>query len=108
MDLGDDEVLLLILSGFLSLFSVAGWIKALRLCFQLSRRRAGIVILTPLLCLAFVLIVLLLWADDEVRGSPIYISLLLALAAGWLGIATFLFRWLGVGLLDDAVDRNNR
>jgi hypothetical protein len=107
MDLGDDEVLLFILSGLLALFSVTGWIRALRLCFQRKGYGARVVLFSPFLCLAFVLTVLLLWADDEVRRSPVYIFLLMVLAVGWLGVATSLFRWLGVSLLDDAADRNN-
>jgi hypothetical protein len=108
MDLGDDEVLLWILSGILTLFTVTGWVRAMRLSFQWNRCRGAIVLFTPLVCLAFVLAVLRLWADDEVRASAIYIFILLLLGAGWLGIATFLFRWLGVSLREDAAERNNR
>lgn len=108
MDLGADEVFLWILSGILTLFAVTGWVRAMRFSFQWSRCQGAVVLCAPLVCLLFILIALRLWADDEVRASTVYIFILLLLGAGWLGIATFLFRWLGVSLRDDAAERNNR
>ena len=101
-------MLLLLISAVLCFMSVAGWQRAIRLSLRCTRGATTIIVFLPLLSLAFVLLVLRRWADVEVRGSVIYILLLLLLAAGWLGMATFLSRWLGISLRDDVAERNNR
>jgi hypothetical protein len=107
MALAGDEILLLILSAFIGGASLIWWVVSLLLMRQRNPRACLELILIPFACAAFIFVALLLWADDEVRTHLVYIVILLALGIGWMGIATAMFRWLGLSLRDDAVDRNN-
>src|SRR5436190_68103 len=107
MALAGDEILLLILSAFIGGASVVWWTVSILLMRQRDSRACVELAFIPLGCVLFIFVVLLLWADAEVRTHFVYITILLALGIGWMGIATTMFRWLGLSLRDDAVDRNN-
>jgi hypothetical protein len=107
MVLAGDEILLLILSAFIGGASFIWWIASLLLMRQRNPRACLELILIPFVCAAFIFVALVLWADPEVRTRFLYIVILSGLGLGWMGIATAMFRWLGLSLRDDAVDRNN-
>jgi uncharacterized membrane protein YjfL (UPF0719 family) len=66
-----------------------------------------LLLITPPACLAVVLFVLRRWADDEVRDDWRYLTLLLLLGAGWMGMFSTAMHWMGLSLRQDAAERKN-
>jgi len=106
-ELGDDEVFLFLIAITLAALAGYRWILSLSLSVFVRSRNWLLLLITPLGCLAFVLFVLRRWADDEVRDDWRYLTLLLFLGAGWMGIFSTAMHWLGVGLRQDAAERRN-
>src|SRR5207245_2703107 len=73
-----------------------------------SRMRDRAALLTvPISCIGLLLLVLRLAASSDVQTDPFCLSFYVALGAGWLGVATFVFPLLGISVRDEVVERHN-
>lgn len=107
---GEDEMFLLIGCSVATLFA-AWWLWT---CFSavpsLGQRPA---VRGPLLAavgasFSFLFFVTWSWTAVEIRGGQDYTWLAMAMGGAWFLIYARLFRWLGVGLREDACERTNR
>ncbi len=105
----EDETFVVILSSSVWLASWLLWYRGLAVGPRLRREGAPRTVLAaaPVLALALVLAILLVWSSHDVRGSSAYLYQYLALGGAWVGVALALFRWLGVSARDDVGERGN-
>jgi hypothetical protein len=104
-----DEVFLLFASGIVSLIGLVHWFRRLRPVSKLGAapfHRAPLY-LSALAGFAVLGIVILLWADQQIRDNSGYVLLVLLMGGAWLTVAGAVFPWLGTGLRDDALERRN-
>jgi hypothetical protein len=104
-----DEVFLLFVSGILSLAGFVHWFRRLRPVSTLGAapfHRAPLY-LSALAGFAALGIVILLWADPDIRDNSGYVLLVFLMGGAWLTAAAAFFPWLGTGLRDDALERRN-
>jgi uncharacterized membrane protein YjfL (UPF0719 family) len=106
-ELGDDEIFLMLISIALTAITGYRWMVALSVSSLVRSRNWLLLLVTPISCLAFVLFVLRRWADDEVRDDWRYLTLLLLLGAGWMGMFSTALHWMGLSLRQDAAERRN-
>jgi hypothetical protein len=107
------------LSGFeLAIFAITGfaacgcWASWYRDLFLVNPWRSPIVLravlaILPLLCLASIFHTLSRYGAPAVRSDAMYLTFYAVLGAGWLGVATLLFPFLGLSVRDDVLERGN-
>jgi uncharacterized membrane protein YjfL (UPF0719 family) len=104
-----DEVICLFAAIWISVLGLFRWYGPLLSMPSLGRSDAGRVMLGlfPPLMLLITLVVVVLWADPQVAGHLDYILLFLFLQGASVTLGCETLRLLGIGLGDDAVERNN-
>jgi uncharacterized membrane protein YjfL (UPF0719 family) len=106
-EMGDDEVFLLVISITLAAMTAYRWVVSFIVSIRFRARSWLLLLFTPVISLTFVLFVLRRWADDEVRDDGRYLTLLMLLATGWMGMFSALLGFFGLGLREDAAERRN-
>ena len=103
------EVPAFVVSIFLTLKAWLTWYRDILLVnrLQVQIQRRLVLLLAPLLCLAFLFAVLKKLAAVDVRDDPLYLALYLLVGAAWVGGATLVFPLLGISARDDALERGN-
>ena len=104
-----DEILLLLVSGVISLFGLVCWLFGLRRisklgCHPLHRTPFYFAVVAGFLFLA---LVLWRWVDPQIWETSGYDSLVVLMGGACLTIAISLLPWLGISLRDDAFERRN-
>ena len=104
-----DEILLLLVSGVISLFGLVHWLFRLRSipklgCHPLYRAPFYLAVLAGFLFLGFVL---RHWVDPQIWETSGYELLVLLMGGACLTVALKLLPWLGLSLRDDAFERRN-
>lgn len=104
-----DEIVAWVASGLVGLVTAMRWYAGLLDVTSLGGSRIGRVALglTPIGSLALILAVLASWSAKEVRTDVRYIFLFLTAGAAWLGLAGWMFGFLGVSTRDDVLDGRN-
>jgi hypothetical protein len=108
-DFDPDEVFLLFASAVVSLVGLVHWFRRLRSVSKLGAapfHRAPLY-LSALAGFAVLGIVILLWADQQIRDNSGYVLLVFLMGGAWLTVAGAIFPWMGIGLRDDALERRN-
>jgi hypothetical protein len=104
-----DEAFFLVVASVFGVIALARWYLMLaRVDALLAEGRTRIFLaLLPLFCLGGVGVVLMNWADPQVRNDPQYWFLFLAGGAMWLGVPMMLLPLLGISPRSDAIERRN-
>ncbi len=109
-DISDDESLVLLMAGLASVVVVFRWFLNLRRIASIGcppgQRRP--LYLAPIVGLGLVLLTLVSFASHEIKDNGIYVVLFMVAGIVWLTIAASLFRLLGVGLREDALENHNQ
>ena len=108
-EMGGDGVALGVISFGFAAMTFYVWIVNLRLAWRLRAAEClrGLLLNVPPASLVFVWVVLVLWADAEVRQNSSYIWVLMFLATAWLAGANRCFALIGLSMRDDGIERNN-
>jgi hypothetical protein len=103
-----DEVVVLAVSIFVAVFAWGRWYAATRVRV-LAVRNAGrfIFVVSPIACLAILLVVLRWWAADDVRYSGTYLAFYMAMGSAWVGFSVHWLGLLGISPRDDVLERQN-
>src|SRR5687768_11226413 len=104
-----DEVLALVVSGFLALFLWGRWYwhaTVVRAIGGTAPSRAPLMV-APLLAAVLLFIVLRRFASHDVRAAGTYLTFYIVLGAGWVGVGAVSLAWLGVSPRLDALERRN-
>ena len=109
--MSDDEFAVAFIAGVLALAFWGAWLGRAKAIvsnpFARAGRRLTALLLVLVLSLGIVAAALLTGADPQVRSSPAYIVLFLAVAADTLAVATVAGWALGLGVVDDFLRRRN-
>jgi hypothetical protein len=109
MHFSEDEMFAAIISLIVALILWGRWLLgALRprpLVCPMSLRRP--LILAPLLSLALLLGILLVWSASDVRTDVFYLFMYTVMGAAWVGIALLALPVMGISPVVDVVDRRN-
>jgi uncharacterized membrane protein YjfL (UPF0719 family) len=105
----EDETVVLIVSTLVAGFGWLGWFYS---CARISHylrvpRIRSLLIGAPLVALVLLLGVLMLYADQEVRGSGVYMAFYLVMGAAWVGCFRMFLPFVGIHPLDDGLHRQN-
>src|SRR5688572_32569728 len=103
------EVVLTMVSA---VFALIMWIRWYVQPAQLERLGApkgawALLRITPLLCLAVLLIILRTLASHDVRDDPRYLAMYTALGAGWVAASMLLMPVVGLHVREDVHERGN-
>ena len=104
-----DEVLAVIVSGFLALIAWLRWYWQISLVRSVGPgARTGLPLsLAPPVCAALLFVVLRRFASQDVRDSGTYLTFYLIMGAAWVGVSARLLPWFGVSPKLDALERRN-
>src|SRR3954451_17056534 len=93
-----DEVLALIVSGFLALVAWLRWYWQISVVRSVDpAARTGLALsLAPPVCAALLFAVLKRFASQDVRNSATYLTLYLVMGAAWVGVGAKLLPWFGI------------
>lgn len=102
------EVLLLLAIGLV----VYLWFRSYRVLFKAchfrpNTRHRSLFVALPIVCLAFIAVVLLRWSSPDVRSDAGWVVLYIMGGAAWLQLGLFLLALFGVGAREDVVERQN-
>ena len=108
-DMSPDEVLPFLTGAVLALIACFFWYRPLVTVRRLGGRTAGVRLaaVAPVASLGVLFAVLKTAASWDVRDSPIYLTVYMAIGAGWIGSAALAFRYLGLSVRDDVAERGN-
>jgi hypothetical protein len=107
--MGGDEVVAWIVAGIVALVAAFRWYGGLLRVTRLGTGpgpRAALASM-PVACLGLIVAVLVLWSARDVRTDVRYILLFLTAGAAWMGVAGWLFGFLGISARDDALEARN-
>ena len=105
----DPEGLAGLIFALLAVWSWSTWYRDLYCINKLAAHRPSRIalFLTPPAFLLVLLPFLLTAAAYDVRTSPYYTGSYLVIGAGWLGVSTRIFPFLGISVRDDALEHRN-
>jgi hypothetical protein len=108
-DFSDDESFCLFAGAVIAVIGIIRFYRPVFSIPLLGRSMTARIALAivPLIGLGGIAAVLCRWADPQVRGHVDYVLLFLVVGAAWIFAAGWSLRLLGIGIRDDAVDRNN-
>lgn len=104
-----DELVVLLASGFLTVWGWYAWYLPPIAVESLGARRAGrgLLLLVPVVSLVILFALLKAAAAEDVRDDAGYLALYTLMGAAWTGTAMKLLPFVGLSPADDVVERSN-
>ena len=107
--MNDDEALVALFAFIIAVVTMGQWylplLRVKRLVCPMSLRVP--LLITPLACIAGLIVVVRNFADPQVTGAIVYQALFVFAGVAWFAVPEIILPLLGISLCEDAVGRRN-